>query len=62
VVWSFIDDFYSFNITYTPRGKNQDADLMASMAAKLLPDFRLKKNTFYVELIFRPFVHDDISN
>jgi len=42
-VWDLINSFDSFNITYIPGGKNQDADLMAKMAAKLLLDFRLKK-------------------
>ena len=32
------------------------------MAAKILPDFRLKMNKCYVELIFRPSVPDNISN
>ena len=45
-----------------PREQNQNADLMASMAIKLSPDFRLKKNKCYVELIFRPSVPDNISN
>jgi len=35
---------------------------MANMAAKLLPDFRLKKNKCSVELIFRLSVPDNISN
>ena len=35
---------------------------MASMAAKLLLDFRLKKNKCYVELIFKLSVPDNISN
>jgi len=61
-VWSLIDSFGSFNITHIPQRKNQDVDLMASMAAKLLLDFKLKKNKCYVELIFRPSVPDNISN
>ena len=61
-VWILIDSFDSFNITYIPRGQNQDANLMACMAAKLLPDFILKKNKCYVELIFRPSVPDNVSN
>jgi len=61
-VWSLIDSFGSLNTTYIPREQNQNADLMASMAAKLLPDFRLKKNKCYVQLIFRPSVPDNISN
>jgi len=61
-VWNLIDSFDSFNITYIPQGKNQDVDMMAGMVAKLLPNFRLNKNKCYVELIFRPFVLDNISN
>ena len=60
-VWSLIDSFDSFNITYIPRGKNQDADLMAGMVAKILPNFRLKKNKCYAELIFRPSIPDNIT-
>jgi len=61
-LWSLIDNFDSFNITYIPQGKNQDADLMAGMATKLFPDLRLNKNKYYVELIFKPSVPDNISN
>jgi len=32
------------------------------MAAKLLPNFRLKNNKCYVEFIFRPSGPDNISN
>lgn len=60
--WSLIDNFDSFNITYIPRGKNQDANLMVGMATKLLPDLRLNNNKYYFELIFRPSVPDNISN
>jgi len=35
---------------------------MANVAAKLLPNFRLKKNKCSVELIFRPSMPDNISN
>lgn len=61
-VWDLIDSFDSFNITYIPRGQNQDVDLMANMVAKLLPNFKLKKNKCSVELIFRPSVPDNILN
>lgn len=61
-VWSLIDSFDSFNITHIPRWQNQDAGLMAGMVANLFPDLRLNKNKYYVELIFRPSVLDNISN
>lgn len=61
-LWNLIDSFDSLNITYIPRGQNQDSDLMAGMVAIFFPDFRLKKNKYYVELIFRPFMPDNISN
>jgi len=35
---------------------------MATMAAKIFLDFRLKKNKCSVKLIFRPSVPDNISN
>jgi len=35
---------------------------MVGMAVKLLPDLRLNKNKYYVELIFRPSMPDNISN
>lgn len=35
---------------------------MVGTTAKHFPDFRLKKNKCYVELIFRPSVPDNISN
>ena len=35
---------------------------MDSMATKLFPDCRLKKNKCYVELIFKLFVPNNISN
>ena len=61
-VWSLINSFDSSNIIHIPRWQNQDADLMTGMVAKPFPDLRLNKNKYYVELMFRPFIPDNISN
>lgn len=61
-VWSLIDSFDSFNVTYIPSKYNHDVDLMTAMVVKLLPNLRLNKNKFYVELIFRSSVTNNILN
>lgn len=61
-LWSLIGNFDSFNVTYIPRKYNHNSNLMVAMAVKLLPNLRLNKNKFHVELIFRSSVTDNISN
>jgi ribonuclease HI len=61
-VWSLINKFSAFNINSIPRSNKTEADLPANVASKLLPAEGLSPNAFSVELLFRPFVPDNITN
>ena len=57
-VWDLLINFHTFNIVSIPRLKNSAADLLATSAAILVPS----NNRFSIELLFRPFVPDNITN
>ena len=44
-----------------PRFQNQNADLLANVASKLIPSKNFTLDFFSVELIFRPSIPDNIS-
>ena len=54
--------FDAFNIMSVPRFQNQEADLLANVASKLIPSENFTRNFFLVELIFRPSIPDNIFN
>ena len=45
-----------------PRIQNQEADLLANVASKLIPSENLTPDFFSVELIFRHSIPDNIFN
>ena len=57
-VWDLLKGFYAFNIISIPRLKNAAADLLATSTARLVPS----NNMCSIELLFRPFVPDMITN
>ena len=57
-VWDLLTNFDAFNITSIPRLKNAAVDLLATSAARLVPT----NNRCSIELLFRPFVPDNITN
>ena len=61
-VWSLMNKFYAFNINSIPILNNVEGDLLANVASKLLPAEGLSPNAFSVELLFRPYVPDNITN
>ena len=61
-VWNLISHFDAFNIISVPRIQNQEADLLANVASKLIPSENLTPVFFSVELIFRPSIPDNIFN
>ena len=56
--WDLITNFDVFNIMSIPRLKNAAADLLATLAARLVPT----NNRCSIELIFRTAVPDNITN
>lgn len=54
--------FDEYSINFVPHNKNSAVDLLASVASKLIPSDDFPDTTFYVHLIFRPFVPINISN
>jgi ribonuclease HI len=61
-VWSLMNKFFAFNINSIPRLNNVEVDLLANVASKLLPAEGLSPDAFFVELLFRPSVPDNITN
>ena len=57
-MWDFLKKIYAFNIVYIPRLKNAGANLLATLAARLVPS----NNSCSIELLFRPSVPDMITN
>ena len=54
----FLINFHAFNIVSIPRLKNATADLLATLAARILPS----NNRCSIELLFKPSVPDMITN
>ncbi|MDO5304887.1 MAG: reverse transcriptase-like protein, partial [bacterium] len=54
--------FQEITIDSIPRYKNQEADLLANVASKLIPVEGFMEKAFSVELIFRPSVPDNVTN
>ena len=57
-MWDLIVNFDAFNINSIPRLKNAVADLLATLAARLVPT----NNRCTIELIFRPAIPNNITN
>ena len=52
----------AFNISSIPRYLNQEADLLANVASRLIPSEGILTDAFSVELLFRPSIPDNIAN
>jgi hypothetical protein len=57
-VWVLLYSFDAFNITSIPRCQNVDADILANATSRFTP----LNNGFSIEIIFRPFILDNITN
>ena len=57
-IWDSLINFNAFNTVSIPTLKNAAADLLATSATRLVPS----NNRCSIELIFRPFVLDMITN
>ena len=57
-VWNLIVHFNAFNINVVPRLQNDAPDLLATSACRLVPT----NNNYFVELIFRPSVPNNVTN
>jgi hypothetical protein len=57
-VWNLINYFDSFNITTIPHSQNVVVDTLANTTSRFTP----LNNGFTVEIIFRPFVPDNVTN
>jgi ribonuclease HI len=61
-VWKSMNKFSAFNINSIPILNNDEANLLANVASKLLPVEGLSPNAFSMELLFRPSIADNITN
>ena len=52
----------AFNLSSVPRIQNPSVDLLANVASKLIPSQEFSPDRFYIELIFRPYVPNNITN
>ena len=57
-----ISAFDAFDIKSIPRFQNQEADLLANVASRLIPSENFSPNVFSIELLFRPSILDNITN
>jgi len=57
-----LKSFDEFVIESIPRNQNSGADLLANVASKLIPAMEMPTNAFYVQLLFRPSIPDNITN
>ena len=57
-VWDLLTNFDAFNIFSIPRVKNAAANLLATLAARLVPT----NNRCSIEFHFRPSVPENITN
>ena len=57
-----MNKFEAFNIKSIPRTLNNEADMLANMASNLCPSDDCSHDKFYVELIYRSSIPDNITN
>ena len=61
-VWNLLLSFEAFNINSIPHYLNQEADLLANVASRLILSKGMLADSFFVELLFRPSIPDNIVN
>jgi hypothetical protein len=61
-VWELIQFFKEFNMSPIPRSLNCDIDLLANVASRLISSKGLMLDTFYVEILYRPSIPNNITN
>ena len=61
-VWNLLLSFEAFNINSIPRYLNQEVDLLANVASRLIPSEGMLADSFSVELLFRPSIPHNIVN
>ena len=57
-----MNKFEAFNIKSIPRTLNFEADMLANVASNLCPSDDFSHNKFFVELIYRLWILDNITN
>ena len=61
-VWDLMNKFKAFHIKSIPRTLNFEADMLANAASNLFPSDDFSHNKFYVELIYRSSIPNNITN
>jgi len=62
LIREFSENFSAFKICLLPHSQNVDVDILPNVSSKVVPLDTLHPNAFSIELIFRPLVHDSITN
>ena len=61
-VWNLLLSFEAFNINSIPHYLNQEADLLANVASRLIPSEGMLADYFSVELLFKSSIPNNIAN
>ena len=56
------DSFSSFNIKSVCRSQNFNDDLLANTTSRLIPPEGLSPQTFSIELMYKPYIPDNVTN
>ena len=56
------NSFKYFNIKYVPRSHNFDAYILANTPSRLITPEGLSPNTFSIDLMYRPSIHDNVTS
>lgn len=62
LVQDLTSHFLAFNISPIPRLQNGSVDLLANITSKLIPSKDYDLDRFSIELIFLPFILDNVTN
>ena len=62
LVQSLTSHFLAFNILFIPRIQNANIDLIANVASIIIPSEDYSPHIFSIELIFRPYIPDNVTN
>lgn len=61
-VWDLMYKFEAFNIRFVPRSLNSEAEMVANGTSNICPSTYFSHDKFFVELIYRMSILDNITN
>lgn len=61
-VWNLVSRFLAFNISSIPCSQNASDDRLSNVASRLIPFENFMANAFFIELIYRTSMIDNVTN